>query len=55
MKESELAILDAIAEQEGIARNAIMRYFLRWAMAEYQAGRLTIPVTETRARKIDMP
>lgn len=55
MKESELAILDDIAQQEGIARNAVMRYFLRWAMAEYQAGRLTIPVTETRARKIDMP
>ena len=55
LKESEIAILDAIAEAEGVARNAVMRYMLRWAMAEYRAGRLAIPTAEETKRRVDMP
>ena len=55
LRESEIAILDAIAEAEGVARNAVMRYMLRWAMAEYRAGRLAIPTTEETTRRVPMP
>ena len=55
LRQSEIDILDHIAEAEGVARNAIMRYLLRWAMAEYAAGRLTIPTSEERTRRVEMP
>lgn len=55
LRESEVAILDGIAESYGLARNAIMRYMLRWAMAKHQAGELTIPVREETRRTLDMP
>ena len=55
LKASEIAALDDIAAAEGVKRNAVMRYLLRWAMAEYQAGRLAIPTSETRTKRVDMP
>ena len=55
LKASEIDLLDDIAAAEGVRRNAVMRYLLRWAMAEYQAGRLAIPTSETRTKRVDMP
>lgn len=55
LKESELAILDQIADKEGVARNAVMRFFLRQAMTQYLAGQLEIPTSEERSKRVDMP
>ena len=55
LKESEIAILDQIAEENGVRRNAVMRFLLRWAMAEYKAGRLAIPTTEETTRRVNLP
>ena len=55
LKESEIAILDRIAEENRVARNAIMRFFLRHCMAEYMAGRLTIPTDEQTKRRVVLP
>ena len=55
LKESELAILQRIADDNDVARNAVMRYFLRDAMARYRAGELEVPTTEKRRTTIDMP
>jgi len=40
LKESEIELLDDIAADLGIARNAVMRWALRWFLKEYRAGRV---------------
>ena len=55
MKESEVEMLDAIAEELGVARNAVMRFFLRYAMREHKSGRLEVPVEKEVKSNIDMP
>lgn len=51
LKASEVAALDDIAAELGIARNAIMRFAIRYFLAEYEAGRVTLEVeTETKNR-----
>ena len=54
LKQSELAALALIAETEGVARNAVMAYFLRWALQEHKEGRLQIPVVTETKRRIEM-
>lgn len=40
LKEGEIAALDAIAESLNLARNALMRFAVRWFLMEYRAGRV---------------
>ena len=42
LREGEIAALSAIADRLGVARNAIMRALIRWAIKEYRAGRLDL-------------
>lgn len=55
MRVSEVAILDEIAQKEGIARNSIMRWALRQFMARYLRGEVQLPITETKTRRLDLP
>jgi hypothetical protein len=52
LRESELALLDEIAEAEGVARNAIMRFMLRREIALYRLGRLELPIEETKSKRL---
>ena len=36
LKESEVEMLDTIAEELDVARNAVMRYAIRYFLAQYQ-------------------
>ena len=38
LKESEVRMLDAIADELDVARNAVMRYAIRYFLAQYQSG-----------------
>lgn len=42
LRAGEIAALSAIAGRLGVARNALMRAFIRWAILEYRAGRLDL-------------
>jgi len=42
LRAGELAALDSIAGRLGVARNALMRALIRWALIEYRAGRLDL-------------
>lgn len=42
LRAGEIAALSAIAARLGVARNALMRAFIRWAILEYRAGRLDL-------------
>ena len=42
LKESEVELLDKIAGEHGVARNALMRYGLRWFLTEYINGRIDL-------------
>lgn len=44
LKESEIELLDQVAAKHGIARNAVMRWALRWFLKEYLHGR--VPLAE---------
>lgn len=55
LKQSEIATLDDIAAQERVKRNAVMAFFLRWAIKQYRAGELEIPTETERVTKIKMP
>ena len=51
LKESELAMINAIAEENQVARNAIMRFGLRYFLEHYQAGAVTLPFKTIPAKK----
>lgn len=55
LKESEVDLLDAIAGELGIARNALLRYLVRYGLAQYRAGRLEIPVRREERYRVEMP
>lgn len=55
MKESEIEVLECIADENGVARTAVMRFFLRDAMRRYLADELSLPVQEETKRTLDMP
>jgi hypothetical protein len=42
LKESEVALLDEIADELGVTRNALMRYGLRYFLRQLQAGTLDL-------------
>ena len=42
LKESEVELLDAVANDYGIARNAVMRWALRWFLSEHENGRISL-------------
>jgi hypothetical protein len=55
LKESEVRLLDQIAEDVGLARNSVMRFGLRYFLKQYLAGQVDLAghiKTET-ARKMD--
>jgi len=55
LKESEVDMLDAIAAELGIARNALLRYLVRFGLSEYRAGRLEVPVRREERYRVEMP
>lgn len=59
LKESEVELLNNIAADYGIARNAVMRWALRWFLQEHEAGRISLAsdVEEPPPpkRKLNMP
>ncbi|HHX45648.1 MAG TPA: hypothetical protein GX714_16955 [Chloroflexi bacterium] len=55
LKESEVDMLDAIAGDLGIARNALLRYLVRYGLAQYRAGYLDVPVRREERYRIEMP
>ena len=55
LKESELALLDEIAGQLAVARNAVMRYLIRDGLARLKMGQLEIPVERQTRNSIKMP
>jgi hypothetical protein len=55
LKESEVDLLDAIASELGIARNALLRYLVRYGLAQYRAGRLEVPVRREERFRVEMP
>lgn len=42
LKESEVALLDEIADELGVTRNALMRYGLRYFLRQLQTGTLDL-------------
>ena len=58
LKESEVALLDEIAKELDVTRNALMRYGLRYFLSQLQAGKLdmTKDVQEPEMKKrLKMP
>jgi hypothetical protein len=55
LKESEIAQLDTIAAELGVARNALARFAIRRFLAEYRAGRVTVPIESEERRRVKMP
>ncbi len=55
LKESEVDLLDAIAGELGIARNALLRYLVRYGLAQFRSGRLEVPVRREERYRVEMP
>ena len=58
LRESEIELLDQVAADHGVARNAVMRWALRWFLKEYAAGRAPLAAavkTPKPKNIIDMP
>jgi hypothetical protein len=55
LKQSELAQLDAIAAELGIARNALMRWAVSYFLREYGAGNIELTVDREERRRVRMP
>lgn len=55
LKASELAKLDAIAAELGIARNALLRFAVAHFLQDYKAGRVTVDVETKETRRVVMP
>ena len=57
LHESELEELQRIADEHSVARNAVMAYFVRRALADYRAGRLSLKdsLKPRRSNTLAMP
>ena len=57
LKESELALLNKIASETGVARNALMRWMLRYVLRDYLAGKidLSAELEIVQTRRLRMP
>jgi len=57
LKESELALLDKIAIETGVARNALLRWLLRYALQDYLAGKINLSaeLEIVQTRRLRMP
>lgn len=57
LKESEVALLDQVAEDLGVARNAVTRYAVRFFLAAYLRGEvdLTDQVEAKTKKSLRMP
>jgi hypothetical protein len=58
LKEGEVAMLDAIAANLGVSRNALMRYALRYFLELYQAKEINLAgdvETEEPKKRLKMP
>jgi len=55
LKESEVAMLDEIAGELGIARNALMRWGLRYFLKQYNAGNVDLETTTETKTTLRMP
>lgn len=42
LRESEIDLLEALADQYSVSRHSLMRFGLRWFLAEVAAGRLDL-------------
>lgn len=58
LKDSEIELLETIAAQLGVARNAILRWALRWFLKHYLAGEIDLQdhlVTPEPKKRLEMP
>ena len=57
LKESEVAMLDDIASELGVARNALLRWAVRYFLLQYKRGAIDMTqyVHKETKSKIDMP
>lgn len=55
LKQSEIARLDAIGADLGVARNALLRWAVAYFLREYDAGRLELTVDREERRRVRMP
>lgn len=55
LKQSEIARLDAIGAELGVARNALLRWAVAYFLREYDAGRLELTVDREEKRRVRMP
>lgn len=55
LKQSEIARLDAIGADLGVARNALLRWAVAYFLREYDAGRLELTVDREEKRRVRMP
>lgn len=55
LKESELELLDAHAERLGVARNALMRFMIRYGLELLEKDELRVPIEDQRKTSIKMP
>ncbi len=51
LKESEISMLDTVAAELDVARNAVMRYAIRYFLAQYRAG-IVNPAGDVREPKV---
>jgi hypothetical protein len=42
LRKGELEALQVIADELGVARNAVMRFLVRWAIMQYRQGKVDI-------------
>lgn len=52
LKESEWAEVEEIADDLGVTYHALRVFFMRWAIKQYKAGNVEIPIR--KEPKIDM-
>jgi hypothetical protein len=60
LKASEVAAIDEIAAELGVARNALLRWAVRYFLSEYRAGRAQpdakpLPAKRERRKRLIMP
>lgn len=55
LKQSEIARLDAIGADLGVARNALLRWAVAYFLREYDAGRIELTVDREERRRVRMP
>ena len=55
LKDSEIARLGDLAARLSVSRNALVRFLVRYALAELEAGRLIPETKETVQVKLELP